>query len=634
MAKPTEIPAEAQRRIIETAAAVVNRPVEEISLADALEILQVEAREPHVIDVMGLLSRDTAAEFFENLTDEQAGKLTEAAKNGKLQEGLKSFAAIMGRDLDKETAAAGNSGADPAGPEDSITIDAPEIAPEVDPDSPNFNANEWKKQTAGAAASLKRTIEAISIDPAAMETINALVKISSESLNEASGIIHDLRETVFKGLTGAQLFFNSNAWQNLRESLTRIAEGAPQLLFAAQKMQELFPYLEAELKKPEYEGKTIDDLYDEAELDENGEPAAGSLFDQLVSAAMDALEADQKKKQLPAIDYKGTPDINLTVGKASYILFNPETEDKVRRGELPLYIDDEITGQLKSKKGDIPGQLSFFPIKYESEGKEEITLYCGIDRDEGFIEKLGLQGALDDTDYFYLSFLADAFIEGNSLMSVRKLYKDYIGGDPNPDQLTRFINRLDKLAATRVHINDKDLRKAWGADEQNATYKFISQQAAPITIGGEKFVTGGQVAEATIKIHEFPAILAIDYDIGQYTTVTKSLLQVKKKNGRSPRKNERYYRVLHYLVRKIARIKRGKLRNKILYDTFYKDTNETTERDKQLAREMLFTILDHFVREQWITGYKEEVTKSTGKAGLKFTWKDTGEKKKKAVKKK
>ena len=257
-------------------------------------------------------------------------------------------------------------------------------------------------------------------------------------------------------------------------------------------------------------------------------------------------------------------------------------------------------------------------MKYERDGKDQITLYCGIEPDKNYFSKLGLSGILDDEDYFNLSFIGDAYLNGNTLMSARKMYKEYIGGDPKADQLTNFVKRLDKMAAIRAHIDDRELKAAWGKDDPGATYKFISQQVAPITIGGEKLISNGQVSEVNIKIHEFPALLAIDREIGQYITVPKSLLQVKKKNGRAPRRDKRYYKVLHYLVRRIARIKNGGVINKIRYATFYEEMGETTPRGRQLARDMMFIILDHFVREKWITGYKEEV--KNGEAGLKFSW--------------
>lgn len=401
-------------------------------------------------------------------------------------------------------------------------------------------------------------------------------------------------------------YFNSERWQETRKILEEMAAAAPALLEFAEELEELTPYLEAELAKPEYGGKDIDDLYTDAMKDKDNTPVKESLFMQAVNAARAARDAALDRKQLPQITYKKKTDIALTLGKGSFRLFDPKLWDAASAKQ-------------------IPGQMSFISASYQGKDEEVINLYCGMTADS-------FRSVMTAEDYFYLSFIGDAYITGNTIMTISKFYREVTGTRGNTTQLTELYKKLSELQETHLVIRDREVREAWDkaaakkegkvTTTKNAkTYKEIRQAAAPITLGAERYVVNGGITEAIIKIHEFPAILKLDLDIGQYTTVPKSLLQVKKKDGRALRRTPRYYTILQYLVHHIARIRHGNHVNKILYSTFYKDIGATTPREQQLALDMFFTMLDHFKNEGWITGYKEEVTKRTGKAGVKFTWK-------------
>lgn len=551
---------------------------------------------------------------------------------------------------------------DPAGPDDQerqepikdkpaedpgemleVKIDPGNYDPTLDPNNPEFDNEKFNQSFSRAREALKEALvkqgefaaaiaEQMNTNPVLQSYLQAASKlqenIAEELKKQLPGIDLDVDLINVDGITmPAQEVIKRLATYTfkippeLRNIINETADEARRESAIIKEVEGLEPYLAKELKKKKYGGRDLDTLWDEAETTEGGSfgnPAPGSLFLQAIKAARAARDRAEEKEQLPAVHYNKTPDIALTIGKASYTLFDPAIYEKINNEEIPLFIIDPKTGSRGRKPKDIPGQLSFFPMKYERDGKDQITLYCGIEPDKNYFSKLGLSGILDDEDYFNLSFIGDAYLNGNTIISARTMYKEYIGGDPKADQLTNFVRRLDKLAAIRVHIDDRELKAAWSKDDPTATYKFISQQVANLTIGGDKFVVNGQVAETNIKINEFPALLAIDQEIGQYTTVPKSLLQVKKKNGRAPRREKRFYKVLHYLVRRIARIKNGGAINKIRYATFYEDMGETTPRGRQLARDMMFIILDHFVREKWITGYKEEV--KNGEAGLKFSW--------------
>ena len=305
--------------------------------------------------------------------------------------------------------------------------------------------------------------------------------------------------------------------------------------------------------------------------------------------------------------YEQTPNVCFTFDKLARALFDGHT--------VQLYQEKQ-----KRKRGDIPGQLSFFPVpvSYEKQGKEPITLLIqDMKFDKGTSARLGLSEVLDDEDFFYLTFLDNAFMNGNKYITPTKLYRDYMGAEPNDRQLREFMDKLERMATTTIRINDREIQEKMNPNGKGGTYREILQQVAPIAIGSERLIVNGKISDAAIKIYDRPAVLSIGQSIGQYTTIPKSLLIVRNEKGRIVRRTNRFYRILRYLVYRIARMKSGK-EAKILYDTFYEDMGETTPKGKQLAKNTMYMILEHFRREDWISGYKEETTKSTGEIGVKI----------------
>lgn len=92
-------------------------------------------------------------------------------------------------------------------------------------------------------------------------------------------------------------------------TLARIGREAAEELLSAliPDMKELQPYLQKELKKPQYEGKSIYTLYATAEQDPENEalPAPDSLFMKAMEAAR--MAAGKHQTQLPQLRSSGTP---------------------------------------------------------------------------------------------------------------------------------------------------------------------------------------------------------------------------------------------------------------------------------------------------------------------------------------
>lgn len=404
-----------------------------------------------------------------------------------------------------------------------------------------------------------------------------------------------------------------------------------------EELDTLEPFINAELqKRPDMEGKTLNDLlmplpFRVVFYATKGEPvpdtddcaAEMNAFIEIIKAAREA----QAIKNLPTVKYKPADNqqIQLNIDKLTARLFNPRTMQTIKDNNVTLYYRDP-QGGYKTKRGEIPGQLSFIPISYEKAGNEEITLYYALDYDKEKLKELGLKEETTAEDFFILSVIADAVVSGNTEISPANLYKAFTGKAPNTEQRTQFVNRLMKMASTMVDIDDRQVMRAWG----NETYNQYYGQLAPLKFINKRHVVNGGVVDGIIKITDFPDVLRTGQQIKQYITVPKSLLHVTKKDKkgklRAVRRTPRFYEILMLLLKRIAMIKNGKV-NKILYASIYeklgidpKDRKDANARQDTL--ETVFVILDHFKREGWITGYKEERTKSTGDVGIKITWKD------------
>lgn len=184
----------------------------------------------------------------------------------------------------------------------------------------------------------------------------------SEAIAEAmqtAAIVQKIGQTMFHSFSATreelQAVFNSEEWQRAVEALKTLVESLPAWIRIIPDINEIAPYLSEELQKPEYEGKTLDNLFFEAEEDEEGHTAEDSLFMQALAKARAARDADAAKEE-PA---------HATIRRAHSI-------------EYPLDKPNSIIWNLLEK--DTQGQISFNMAKYGS--KKKIPAYYSIDFDD------------------------------------------------------------------------------------------------------------------------------------------------------------------------------------------------------------------------------------------------------------
>lgn len=402
-------------------------------------------------------------------------------------------------------------------------------------------------------------------------------------------------ERVTRTFQSMQDIFDASRWDSTRQMLEEIAATAPALLDLMQEVSELTPYLEAELKKPEYEGKTLDDLLSEAETGSDGLPVDDSIVMQAIAAARAARDADAEKKQLPKVAYTNGTDVKTVTDKFANLFFSIAAPQS---------------------KGELNGQRQFIPVRYEKRGaKKEITLLYDYSFNEDTIQRFGLSRNFDDQAFFVASVIDNLLDEGNSTISATKLWHEMGNdGSPNADALTNLINILRLGMSTIITADISQIVEAWGIAKDGKSRELISQ-VIPVQIAHEKFAANGKTASAMINITGHTPFYIIGYPLNHYTTWSKDVLRLYK-----GRRTKRYYSVLRFLITQIGWMRNEKSRrsNKILYESLYEYTGDKTTRARQLSRDMMYKLFDEvFIPTGYISAYKED---SSGKPGVILTY--------------
>ena len=322
-----------------------------------------------------------------------------------------------------------------------------------------------------------------------------------------------------------------------------------------------------------------------------------SFYD-AVQAVKEAVEkSGPQAAELPAIIYKHSGTIETSIDKLANIF----------TGISAAQPDKEIDGQMSFATPE--------RVKYERDGTPEITLTYSYTQNRAALNKYGVNGKITDYDFFVQTALDNLLTNGNSLVSVTQIFKEMHGNrQPNSTQTKKLLDSLRRNLSTIITIDDYEVMKAWHKldPKKGEKYHVVTGALAPVKIGEEFFTANGKPVQNAIKILDHPPVLQIGKQIGQYTTIPRSLLD----NNIS--KTDRYYRVLHYLITAIARMRSGTRKHKILYSTFYSETGEKTPRNKDLAKKMLWDLLNHFQKCGWIKKAEEEPTPTTGEQGVKI----------------
>lgn len=272
----------AEELLIKAAADLSGHDPGELDAREALHILQEYGREP-MGDLYRQLTDAAAAEHFSDPThsaewEELAGEfegdypdLVALTLQRDLSPAIKEKARAMYDDLPQD---------DPQRDELEKIINEPVLSPETREVMESMN-----RITNNIAAKM----QPIMADIKGIQDAIAPVWETARGVSEAMLAAQEAIRAVMKPIDFGNLFLQYGA---ALETLSKLKESNPLFLLFDEMQGDLAPYIEEELKNPQYGGKTIEELIDEADESDDGLFSEDTLLMQAVNAARAAKAQD------------------------------------------------------------------------------------------------------------------------------------------------------------------------------------------------------------------------------------------------------------------------------------------------------------------------------------------------------
>ena len=384
--------------------------------------------------------------------------------------------------------------------------------------------------------------------------------ISTASFNMTASA---LQAATFKSLTSAL----QNAIENSEELRQRIKEH-----------EALRPLLEKELKKPQYNNKSIGELIDESK-DENGEIIDGSLWQQALNAARTALAAQETERAT----VKRADSVDYPLDKLNAEVWNLLKEDT--KGQLSLAVI-----------GNASLPLDVTSTKDKRKHKDPVTVIYSVNFDELDGNGINITKQLTPFDKRVYIAVSALFNAGNNVITLTQIYyaMGYKGGKPGTKDLEKIYNAVSKMTGARISVDNTQ-------EADSYKYPRFVYEGSLLPMERGAVIVNGKLSEAAIHIFREPPLVSFARKRKQITTVELKLLQ-------SPvSKTDANLLIDDYLIERISKAKNGKGKScRILYKTLYERTSITTKKQRERAQEKIRRYLDYYKQCGFITGYSME----------------------------
>lgn len=375
------------------------------------------------------------------------------------------------------------------------------------------------------------------------------------------------------------------------------------------KMMEVAPFVMDELKqtKEEIPLKGDIDLYAVLSLGFRDEA------DPVARPFIEAVERARNKKELfieipegglqlfggggeqsKEISYRKAKDLKMVTDKLIHTFF-----------QLGAPLPQEVNGQWKFA----PIADEAIPVRYEDRNsKKQITLYYNYRFDMEKLQEYGIKPDFTSYDFFVATVLDNLLLNGNGFVSVTKILSDMgiSKGSATKSQKDKLYKSLIKGGSTEIRINDKAIQESWGIKK---TYSELEcWRVLPVVIKKERMIVDGNITDITVKITDFSVFYYLANSLDRITTWDKKLLQMY-----TGRRTERYWEVMHYLMREIAWMRYGGRSHKLLFSKIYDYNQDRTKEDKRRTREMVKRLLDEvFVPAGYVKSYELDTGAGAG----------------------
>lgn len=572
------IPEEMALQIKQAAAAISGISPEELTLEQSIKILEGPNPDPKVNAELDRIAKEATDQLFNGITDDGLNKLNDSVQDGTLGKTLALTAEMLAQQAQEAHEA--------------------EKAPEQTRTPPPRITDKDRTATEllrGAVEDIKQAFATQTLAKEAITAAQAMKAAEGTPNGQERETISLMIETAIQAI---KELYESPIFQTIKENIQTISEFTAKynqeiaaISEAAQDMQDLAPFLAMELEELERDPQ-ISDMTMMELLNNQG----GELFRQAVERAQKRkAEFEETQNTIAAVEW--------VAEDLPRIKYNPTTKLETVTDKLAnvFYSLAAPAGGF----GGLNGQRQMIPLKYEGKkSKKEITLFYDYVYDETTLAKYSLSKEFDDFDFFVMTILDNLFVEGNTAVTLTKIYNE-MGNtkSPNPEQLEPILNSLIKGMSTIITIDDMEVQKAWNIGP-NGKYHVITSPVIPVQLGTERFLVNGRISNGFVRINARSPFLQVAAPLGHVTAWDKEILKLYK-----GRRTKRYYSVLRFLMMQIGwmRNSKSKRSNKILYDALYSHTGDRSTRAKQLTRDMMYRLLDDvFIPAQYVTSYKED----------------------------
>ena len=521
---------------------------------------------------------------------------------------------------------------------EQLTFTLPEVAPELNPDSPQFDIEAYKKaiEEAGGFPVLADYLEKTLRDDYG-ETMQKLAAAGGQAA--AAALAGDwknrLEKSTFKiasNLPRAAALAVANSWQGVAEALTARQAGLQAALeeyrAIAEKAQKMLnenrARLEAEARKqwPEF-----DDAPDNMQL------FAVFLVADLEKAEAEGL--DLEGLNVAQIMQEGFTSEWEAVKTSRFYELIERVEARALTAEEARHFLEEIRESKKSTAAEEAalikaGQLTFDGLHYPIDKLTETILQAGSYDDtgqfRGQITKMG--GNVPDVKMIMsidddLKSLVDKPLTYRRALALSAWYNLLLAGatswtiddlikwtgkkNINASDRKAFRKEIDILAATNLRAEQEGFGTGTHEKPRFATggkllaYSYIETDAKGAAGGGFKYYPYKPPKE-----EEGGPLLAFAERLGQVAYYPAAVLDTPSSKNEDTYKREDYFRkrVAHFRNATPTEQIRPEL-SKIKYSTYFEKFGITDKKKRQREKKYIESLLDYWTEINWIGGYKK-----------------------------
>ena len=494
--------------------------------------------------------------------------------------------------------------------EEQLTFTLPEVAPELNPDSPQFDLEAYKKaiEETGGFAVLADYLDKTLRDEYG-ETMERLREIGNIAANAAAHVMSKNDDVVAARLAGimAALEEYLKAAQEAQKALeeTRAHREAvareqwPEFGNAPDNIKLFAVFLVADFEAAEaegldLEGVTVAQIMQKGFTDE-WEPIKESPYYELIQRVEDrALTAEAARRFWEEIRKE-----NATGTTA-------EELQKVFAGDankLPIPLDRvnqfELWGFNPWKDREAEGnQLVFEAWTINESAPAKVDFVYSVDFEA--LDGLKLSQPFSQYDKRVYIACAGIYAAGGAITSIRQIHNAMGGeGNPAPNQRKKILESLDKMSLTQVKItNDKEVQ---AYKENPALFTReppqIQYKGNLISIESVTAIIKGKETDAVHILRE-PPLISFAKARNEITTIKREVLE-------SPQsKTEQVIAIQDYLIHHIKR-KDGAKKKRLAYSTICDNCGITSRTSRQNAPKKIKTELQHYKNTGFIEDFNE-----------------------------